>query len=70
MSFSASDAAQEHGYGAFVRSRVQGTQHSRKNPEPTVLEEKGEGVVLIAHGEPHDQCPVAGCDGGLRFAHR
>ena len=22
------------------------------------------GIYLLAHGEPHDPCPVAGCGGG------
>ena len=47
-----------------------GPQQHRKNPPPTVLEEQGHGVVLIAHGEPQDACPVAGCTGTLRFVHR
>ena len=33
-------------------------EHRRKNPPPTILEEQGEGVVLLAYGEPHDPCPV------------
>jgi hypothetical protein len=45
-------------------------QQRRKNPPPTVLEQQGQNVVLIAHGEPHDACPVAGCPGELRFVHR
>jgi len=45
-------------------------EHRRKNPPPTVLEEQGEGVVLLADGEPHDPCPVAGCHGTLRFLHQ
>jgi hypothetical protein len=45
-------------------------QHIRKNPKPTVYEEQGHGVVLIAHGEPQDACPVEGCAGVLRFLHR
>ena len=24
----------------------------------------------LEHGEPHDPCPVEGCAGELRFAHR
>jgi hypothetical protein len=52
--------------GAVPRRPEQG----RKNPPPTVLEEHGEGVVRIAHGEPHDPCPVAGCHGTLLFLHR
>ena len=54
-------------WSGFVPSEPQ--QH-RKNPAPTVLEDKGDGVVRIAHGEPHDACPVAGCAGELRFVHR
>jgi hypothetical protein len=47
-----------------------GLQQRRKNPKPTVSTEYGNGVVLIAHGEPGDACPVAGCAGVLRFSHR
>ena len=49
---------------------LRGPEHRRTNSAPTVLEDKGEGVVLIAHGEPHDPCPVAGCPGTLLFLHR
>jgi hypothetical protein len=51
-------------------SRRRGPQQRRKNPPPTVREAQGEGVVLLAHGEPHDACPVDGCAGTLRFVHR
>jgi hypothetical protein len=51
--------------GAVVRPK-----HRRKNPPPTILEEQGEGIVLLADGEPHDPCPVAGCRGTLRFLHQ
>ena len=54
----------------WFRSSPREPQHIRKNPQPTVREEKENGVVLIAHGEPHDACPVAGCEGTLRFGHR
>ena len=30
----------------------------------------GHGICLLEHGEPHDPCPVVGCAGELRFAHR
>jgi hypothetical protein len=30
----------------------------------------GHGIFLLEHGEPHDPCPVEGCAGELRFAHR
>jgi hypothetical protein len=41
-----------------------GQQH-RKNPLPAVREAQGNGIYLLAHGEPHDPCPVAGCGGTL-----
>jgi hypothetical protein len=44
--------------------------HGRKNLPPTVQEEREEGIVRIAHGEPHDPCPVPGCRGTLLFLHR
>ena len=47
-----------------------GPQQRRKNPPPMVREEQGHGVVLLAHGEPQDACPVEGCAGTLRFVHR
>jgi hypothetical protein len=55
-----------HGFSSLSRE----PQQRRNNPPPTVLEARGHGVVLIAHGEPQDACPVDGCAGGLRFAHR
>ena len=38
-----------------------------QNPPPVVQEAQGNGFSLLAHGEPHDPCPVAGCGGTLRF---
>jgi hypothetical protein len=55
-----------HGSGSVPR----GLPQRRKNPKPPVSQEYGNGVVLIAHGEPGDAGPVAGCAGGLRFSHR
>ena len=37
-------------------------QQHRKNPPPVVREAQGNGIYLLAHGEPHDPCPVAGCE--------
>jgi hypothetical protein len=45
-------------------------QQRRKNPPPAVCEAQGDGIVLLAHGEPQDPCPVPGCRGTLRFLHR
>ena len=45
-------------------------QQRRKNPPPAVREAQGNGIYLLAHGEPHDPCPVAGCGGTLLFLHR
>ena len=45
-------------------------QPRRKPPLPTVREEQGQGLFLLAHGEPHDPCPVAGGRGTLLFLHR
>jgi hypothetical protein len=45
-------------------------QQHRKNPPPAVREAQSNGIYLLAHGEPHDPCPVAGCGGTLRFLHR
>ena len=45
-------------------------QQVRKNPQPAVREEQGNGIFLIEHGEPHDPCPVEGCRGTLLFLHR
>jgi hypothetical protein len=55
-----------HGSGSVPR----GPQQIRKNPKPIVLAGKGNGGVLLAHGEPYDACPVIGCVGVLRFSHR
>jgi hypothetical protein len=45
-------------------------QQCRKQPLPVVREAQGQGLFLLAHGEPHDPCPVAGCRGTLLFLHR
>ena len=45
-----------------------GVQQRRKNPLPVVR--AVHGIFLLEHGEPHDPCPVEGCAGELRFAHR
>ena len=45
-------------------------QQVRKNPQPAVREDQGNGIFLIEHGEPHDPCPVEGCRGTLLFLHR
>ena len=45
-------------------------QQRRKTPPPVVRAEQGNGVFLLAHGEPHDPCPVPGCRGTLLFLHR
>ena len=45
-------------------------QQHRQQPLPVVREAQGQGLFLLAHGEPHDPCPVAGCRGTLRFLHR
>jgi hypothetical protein len=42
----------------------------RKIPLPMVCEDQGNGIFLLAYGEPHDPCPVLGCRGTLRFLHR
>ena len=47
-----------------------GMQQHRKNPPPAVREAQGNGLSLLAHGEPHDPCPVPGCGGTLLFLHR
>ena len=47
-----------------------GMQQHRKHPLPVVCAAYGNGIFLLAHGEPHDPCPVEGCVGELRFAHR
>ena len=45
-------------------------QQRQKHPLPVVQEEQGQGLFLLAHGEPHDPCPVAGCRGTLLFLRR
>ena len=45
-------------------------QQCRTHPLPMVQEAQGHGLFLLAHGEPHDPCPVEGCAGELRFVHR
>ena len=45
-------------------------QQRRKQPLPVVQQEQGQGLFLLAHGEPHDPCPVDGCRGTLLFLHR
>jgi hypothetical protein len=47
-----------------------GVQQHRKHPLPVVRAADGHGIFLLEHGEPHDPCPVEGCAGTLRFAHR
>ena len=47
-----------------------GWQQRRKNPLPVVCDVQGNDLYLLAYGEPHDPCPVAGCRGTLRFLHR
>ena len=47
-----------------------GMQQHRKHPLPVVRAAHGHGIFLLAHGEPHDPCPVPGCRGTLRFLHR
>ena len=32
-------------------------QQRRKHPLPMVREAQGQGLFLLAHGEPHDPCP-------------
>lgn len=55
---------------AHRRETVVKLEQRRKNPPPTIRAELGKGVVLLADGDPHDPCPVAGCRGTLRFLHR
>ena len=43
---------------------------AEKIPPLQVREAQGNGIYLLAHGEPHDPCPVAGCGGTLLFLHR
>ena len=45
-------------------------QQRRTNPPPLVREAQGNDLYLLAHGEPHDPCPVAACQGTLLFLHR
>jgi hypothetical protein len=45
-------------------------QQRRNNPPPLVREAQGDDIYLLAHGAPHDPCPVAGCHGTLLFLHR
>ena len=45
-------------------------QQRRKNPLPEVREAQDNDIYLLAHGEPHDPCPVAACHGTLLFLHR
>ena len=45
-------------------------QQRRYNPLPVVCEAQGDGIFLLAHGDPQDPCPVPGCRGTLRFLHR
>jgi hypothetical protein len=45
-------------------------QQRRKNSPPVVREAQGNDIYLLAHGEPHDPCPVEGCGGILLFLHR
>jgi hypothetical protein len=47
-----------------------GIQQRRQNPLPVVRAAYSNGIFLLAHGEPHDPCPVEGCAGALRFVHR
>jgi hypothetical protein len=42
----------------------------RKNPVPSVVFARDDGVYLLQHGEPHDPCPVEGCGGELLFLHQ
>jgi hypothetical protein len=47
-----------------------GRPQRRKNPPPVVREVQGHDLYLLAYGEPHDPCPVAGCRGTLLFLHQ
>jgi hypothetical protein len=47
-----------------------GVQQHSKHPLLVVHAADSHGIVLLEHGEPHDPCPVEGCAGELRFAHR
>ena len=58
------------GVGAQGQEATMGVQQHRKNPLPVVRAADGHGIFLLEHGEPHDPCPVEGCAGALRFAHR
>ena len=44
-------------------------QQHRKHPLPMVRAAYGNGISLLAYGEPQDPCPVEGCTGALQFAH-
>jgi hypothetical protein len=39
-------------------------------PPPAVHTHQANGSFLLAHGEPHDPCPVEACRGILLFLHR
>jgi hypothetical protein len=45
-------------------------QQRTTHPLLVVREAQGHGIFLLAHGAPHDPCPVAGCRGTLLFLHR
>jgi hypothetical protein len=45
-------------------------QQRRQNPLPAIDEAQGNGIFLLARGEPQDPCPVPGCLGTLLFLHR
>ena len=47
----------------------EGRAAAPKKSAPAGRETQGNGIYLLAHGEPHDPCPVAGCGGTLRFLH-
>jgi hypothetical protein len=47
-----------------------GMPQRRKNPLPVVRAAQGDGIFLLAHGEPQNPCPVPGYRGTLRFLHR
>ena len=38
----------------------------KKNPPSAVREAQENGLYLLAHSEPHDPCPVAGCSRDTR----
>jgi hypothetical protein len=80
--FSGGTGAQQRGDAVYLLARdlrmflvsrketLVSPKHRRKNALPTIVAEQGEGVVLLANGDPHDPCPVPGCGGTLRFLHR